>query len=75
MAEAVYFKVTSFEAGFGNTGKRTSNYHCDCIILDAEKKSIQHPLSDTFYGKWSKCQSVINKWYKKCEKDKLERTY
>jgi len=72
---AVYFRIDSDEAGIMNTGKRSANYHCWCEILDAEKNLIKdHALSDVFYGKWSKCQPVINKWQKKCERAKLKRT-
>jgi hypothetical protein len=71
---AVYFRITSFEAGMLNTGKRSAYYHCYCEILDADKSIIKnHHLSDVFYGKWGKCQTVINKWYKTCEKAKLSR--
>jgi hypothetical protein len=73
---AAYFRIVSYEAGMMNTGKRSVNYHCYCEILDTDKSLIKnHHLSDVFYGKWSKCQTIINRWQKNCEKIKLKRLY
>lgn len=73
--KAVYFIIDSYEAGIQNTGKRSANYHCWCEILDINKDPIKtHPLNDVFYGKWGKCQKVITKWQKQCERANLNRT-
>lgn len=70
--EAVYYKIGSYELGIVTTGKRTSNYSCWCEIYGKNGDIIKdHYLSDVYYGKWPKCQPVINKWKKLCEKVKL----
>lgn len=72
--EAFYYKIGSYEAGIASTGSRSSNYHCYCIIYDENKTEIKkHSLSDVFYGKWRKCESVIKKWQKAVDKNKLLR--
>lgn len=69
---AVYYQITDYEAGFQNTGSRRSNYHCACEIFDENKLILKNnPLSDVFYGKWPRCEKVIRKWRKACEKSKL----
>jgi hypothetical protein len=71
---AAFYKIDSCEAGIISTGSRAANYHCYCEIYDADKKPInKHHLSDVFYGRWSKCFNVINKWRKRLEKTNLQQ--
>lgn len=70
-----FYQITGTEMGWYNTGSRSANYHYYCIIYDAEGNEIKdHPLSDTFAGRWVKCSAVINKWRKQCERAKLKET-
>lgn len=70
--KAVYFKIDSYEAAF-TTGSRKSNYHCYCLVYDENMQIINgHALYDVFYGKWPRCEKVINKWRKAVDKAKLQ---
>lgn len=70
--DAVYYKIGSVELGIATTGRRTSNYFCWCEIYDEYEQLIKdHFLSDVFTGKWVKCEPIIKKWRKRCEKNKL----
>lgn len=70
---AVYYIISSYGGGLA-TGKTTDNYHCFCEIYDKDGNVIKdHPLSEVFYGKWRRCNTLMKKWQKAVDKLKLQK--
>lgn len=71
--EAKYYIISSYGGGLA-TGKTTDNYHCFCEIYDTDGKAIkEHPLSEVFYGKWRRCNTLMKRWQKAVDKANLQR--
>lgn len=62
----LYYASTSFQSI--GSGKRNENYHLCCVILDENGAEVVHHLNDNYFGKWAKCQSIINKFNKNAER-------
>lgn len=65
----LYYHAKSYQS-IGN-GSRNQNYHVYCIVTDENGDVVTHHLNDVFYGKWSQCQRIINKFYKTANKEKI----